>query len=403
MKMQASSKEAILALADGRIFRGRAFGAIGETVGEVVFNTAMTGYQEVLTDPSYKGQIVCMTYPEIGNVGVNRDDEESARIYVEGFIVREYVSRPSNWRSEMTLGDYLERAGVVGIEGIDTRALVRHIRTAGAQEAVISSVNFNATELIAKAKASPGLIGRDLVKEVTSAAAYDWEVAEWDLEHGYSHPSSDQLRDAPLIVAIDYGVKRNILRRLVASGFRVKVMPAFATADQVLALNPDGIFLSNGPADPAGVPYASETVRGLLGKKPIFGICLGHQILGLALGGRTYKLGFGHHGANHPVMDLRTRRVEITSQNHGFAVDAESLAGKADLSHLNLNDKTVEGLHGIGVPFFSVQYHPEASPGPHDSNYLFDRFYRLVQEFPRHGNEALERILAKEVEGDSRA
>jgi carbamoyl-phosphate synthase small subunit len=398
-----ASKEAILALADGRIFRGRSFGAIGETVGEVVFNTAMTGYQEVLTDPSYKGQMVCMTYPEIGNVGVNAEDEESARVYVEGFIVREYVSQPSNWRSQMALGDYLERAGVVGIEGIDTRALVRHIRTSGAQEAVISSVQFKADELVAKAKASPGLIGRDLVKEVTSSTAYDWEIADWDLEHGYRHPSKEQLRDAPLIVAIDYGIKRNILRRLVASGFRVKVMPAFATAAEVLALNPDGVFLSNGPADPAGVPYASETVRGLLGKKPIFGICLGHQILGLALGGRTYKLGFGHHGANHPVMDLRTRRVEITSQNHGFAVDAESLEGKADLSHLNLNDQTVEGLRGIGVPFFSVQYHPEASPGPHDSNYLFERFRRLVQEFPRHGNDALERILAEESEAGDRA
>jgi carbamoyl-phosphate synthase small subunit len=363
----------------------------------------MTGYQEILTDPSYKGQIVCMTYPEIGNVGINADDEESARIYVEGFIVREYVAQPSNWRSEMALGDYLERAGVVGIEGIDTRALVRHIRTTGAQEAVISSINFNVGQVVAKAKASPGLIGRDLVKEVTSATAYDWEIADWDLEHGYRHPSKDQLRDAPLIVAIDYGIKRNILRRLVASGFRVKVMPAFANADQILALNPDGIFLSNGPADPAAVPYASDTVRGLLGKKPIFGICLGHQILGLALGGRTYKLGFGHHGANHPVMDLRTRRVEITSQNHGFAIDAESLAGKADLSHLNLNDKTVEGLRGIRVPFFSVQYHPEASPGPHDSNYLFNRFRRLVQEFPQHGNDALERILAEEVEAGDQA
>jgi carbamoyl-phosphate synthase small subunit len=395
--MQAS-KEAILALADGRIFRGRGFGAIGETVGEVVFNTSMTGYQEVLTDPSYKGQMVCMTYPEIGNVGINADDQESTRVYVEGFIVREYVSQPSNWRSEMALGEYLEAAGVVGIEGIDTRALVRHIRTAGAQEAVISSVNLNADELVAKAKAAPGLIGRDLVKEVTTATAYDWEVADWDLADGYRHPSKEQLRDAPLIVTIDYGVKRNILRRLIASGFRVKVMPAAATAAQVLALNPDGIFLSNGPADPAGVPYASETVRDLLGKKPIFGICLGHQILGLALGGRTYKLGFGHHGANHPVMDLRTRRVEITSQNHGFAVDAESLAGKAELSHLNLNDQTVEGLHGLGVPFFSVQYHPEASPGPHDSSYLFDRFRRLVHEFPRYGNEALDRVLAAEGE-----
>jgi carbamoyl-phosphate synthase small subunit len=402
IKMPAS-KEAILALADGRVFRGRAFGAIGETVGEVVFNTAMTGYQEVLTDPSYKGQMVCMTYPEIGNVGVNADDEESARVYVEGFIVREYVAQPSNWRSQMTLGDYLERAGIVGIEGIDTRALVRHIRTSGAQEAVISSVHNEPNFLVAKAQTSPGLIGRDLVKEVTATTGYDWEISDWDIGGGYRRPSNQQLRDAPLVVAIDYGIKRNILRQLVATGFRVKVMPAFATAAEVLALNPDGVFLSNGPADPAAVPYASETVRGLLGRKPIFGICLGHQILGLALGGRTYKLGFGHHGANHPVMDLRTRRVEITSQNHGFAVDAESLAGKADLSHLNLNDQTVEGLRGIGVPFFSVQYHPEASPGPHDSSYLFERFRQLVHEFPRHGDEALERVLAAEAEASGRA
>lgn len=391
-----ASKEAILALADGKVFRGRAFGAIGESTAEVVFNTAMTGYQEVLTDPSYKGQMVCMTCPEIGNVGINADDEESARVYVEGFIVREYVAQPSNWRSEMALGEYLERAGVVGIEGIDTRALVRHIRDAGAQEAVISSVNLNAEELVAKAKAAPGLEGRDLVKEVTTASAYDWEVADWDLAQGYRKPSREQLRDAPLVVAIDYGIKRNILRRLVATGFRITVMPASTTAAQVLSLDPDGIFLSNGPADPAAVPYAAEAVRGLLGKKPIFGICLGHQLLGIALGGRTYKLGFGHHGANHPVMDLRTRRVEITSQNHGFAVDAESLAGKAELSHLNLNDKTVEGLRGVGVPFFSVQYHPEASPGPHDSNYLFERFRMLVGNFPRYGNEALDRVFADE-------
>jgi len=391
-----ASKEAILALADGRVFRGRAFGAIGESIAEVVFNTAMTGYQEVLTDPSYKGQMVCMTCPEIGNVGINADDEESARVYVEGFIVREYIAQPSNWRAEMALGEYLERAGVVGIEGIDTRALVRHIRTAGAQQAVISSVTRNAEELVAKARAAPGLEGCDLVKEVTTAAAYDWDAAEWDLANGYRTLSKEEMRDAPLVVAIDYGIKRNILRRLVATGFRVTVMPASATSEQVLALNPAGIFLSNGPADPAAVPYAAETVRGLLGEKPIFGICLGHQLMGLALGGRTYKLGFGHHGANHPVMDLRTRRVEITSQNHGFAVDAESLAGKAELSHLNLNDQTVEGLRGIGAPFFSVQYHPEASPGPHDSNYLFDRFKRLVNHFPRYGNEALDRVLAEE-------
>jgi carbamoyl-phosphate synthase small subunit len=392
----SAQREAILALADGRIFRGRAFGAIGETVGEVVFNTAMTGYQEVLTDPSYKGQIVCMTYPEIGNVGINADDAESSGVHVEGFVVKDYRLRPSNWRSQMALGEYLEQAGVPGIEGIDTRALVRHIRTHGAQEAVISSVTLDPDALVARAKASPGLVGRDLVKEVTCAEPYDWDLGDWELGGGYRRPAKEELRDAPLIVALDYGIKRNILHRLVASGFRVRVMPAAASADDILAPNPDGVFLSNGPADPAALPYASEAVRGVLGRKPIFGICLGHQILGLALGGRTYKLGFGHHGANHPVMDLRTRKVEITSQNHGFAVDADSLEGRAELSHLNLNDKTVEGLCGVGVPFFSVQYHPEASPGPHDAGYLFARFRRLVEEFPRSGAEALDRIAAEE-------
>jgi carbamoyl-phosphate synthase small subunit len=392
----SAQREALLALADGRIFRGRAFGAIGETVGEVVFNTAMTGYQEVLTDPSYKGQIVCMTYPEIGNVGINADDAESSGVHVEGFVVKDYRLRPSNWRSQMALGEYLEQAGVPGIEGIDTRALVRHIRTHGAQEAVISSVTLDPDALVARAKASPGLVGRDLVKEVTCAEPYDWDLGDWELGGGYRRPAKEELRDAPLIVALDYGIKRNILHRLVASGFRVRVMPAAASADDILAPNPDGVFLSNGPADPAALPYASEAVRGVLGRKPIFGICLGHQILGLALGGRTYKLGFGHHGANHPVMDLRTRKVEITSQNHGFAVDADSLEGRAELSHLNLNDKTVEGLCGVGVPFFSVQYHPEASPGPHDAGYLFARFRRLVEEFPRSGAEALDRIAAQE-------
>lgn len=384
--------EAILALADGRIFRGRAFGALGEAVGEVVFNTSMTGYQEVLTDPSYRGQIVCMTYPQIGNVGINSEDEESDRIQVEGFVVREYLERPSNWRARSTLGAYLEQAGIPGIEGIDTRALVRHIRTAGAQEAVISSVNLNAEELVAKAQASPGLVGRDLVREVTCTAPYDWELGEWSIGDGFKRPPPEALRDAPLVAAIDYGIKRNILNRLVGSGFRVKVLPAFANAAEVLALNPDGVFLANGPADPAAVPYARATVRDLIGRKPIFGICLGHQILGLALGGQTYKLGFGHHGANHPVMDLQTGRVEITSQNHGFAVDAESLEGKAVLSHRNLNDQTVEGLRGRGMAFFSVQYHPEASPGPHDASYLFRRFRQLVEVFPRYGSESLERM-----------
>jgi carbamoyl-phosphate synthase small subunit len=390
--------EAILALADGRIFRGRGFGAIGQTAGEVVFNTAMTGYQEVLTDPSYKGQLVCMTYPEIGNVGINAEDAESRRVFVEGFIVRNYWEQPSNWRSEMPLGKYLQDAGVVGIDGIDTRALVRHLRTQGAQEAVISSTDLDPESLVKKAKASPGLIGRDLVKEATSAEAYEWNLGDWELGRGYVQQNAEARRDAPTVVALDYGIKLNILRRLVATGFRVTVLPAMSTSEQILAHNPDGVFLSNGPGDPDAVPYAYKAVAGLLGKKPIFGVCLGHQLLGLALGGKTYKLGFGHHGANHPVMDLRTRRVEITSQNHGFAVDSESLKGRAELSHLNLNDKTVEGLRGIGVPFFSVQYHPEASPGPHDSSYLFRRFKKLVEAFPRYGNDALDRIAAEEAQ-----
>jgi carbamoyl-phosphate synthase small subunit len=396
-----SARGAILALADGRVFRGRAFGAIGETVGEVVFNTAMTGYQEVLTDPSYKGQLVCMTYPEIGNVGINREDVESRRIYVEGFIVKECWPRPSNWRSEVALGEYLRDAGVVGIEGIDTRALVRHIRTHGAQEAVISSIDLDADSLVRKAKASPGLVGRDLVKEVTCGAPYDWTLGDWELGRGYRAAGGEELRDAPLVVALDYGIKHNILRRLVATGFRVRVLPAASSAAEILEHNPEGIFLSNGPADPAALPYAHEAVAGVLGKRPVFGICLGHQILALALGGRTYKLDFGHHGANHPVMDLHTRKVEITSQNHGFAVDADSLKGRAILSHVNLNDHTVEGLRGEGRPFFSVQYHPEASPGPHDAGYLFLRFKRMVEMFPRYGAETLERIAAEEEKAAS--
>jgi carbamoyl-phosphate synthase small subunit len=357
----------LLALADGTTFRGIAFGADGETGGEVVFNTAMTGYQEILTDPSYSGQLVAMTYPEIGNVGVNREDAESRRPFVTGFIVKEYWDPASNWRAEQSLGDYMRDHGIVGITGIDTRALVRHLRTHGAQEGVISTVDLDPARLVAKAKARPGLVGVDLVREVTCAEAYDWDEPPWALG-GAAPPAATGPQ--PFVIAYDYGIKFNILRNLVASGCRVRVVPATTTAAAVLAQKPDGVFLSNGPGDPDAVPYAREV--------PIFGICLGHQILGLALGGRTYKLKFGHHGANHPVMDVTTGKVEITSQNHGFAVDVESLRGLAELTHQNLNDRTVEGLTHTKEPLFSVQYHPEASPGPHDAQYLFKRFVDLM-------------------------
>jgi carbamoyl-phosphate synthase small subunit len=386
----------MLALADGRVFTGYAFGAVGEAVGEMVFNTAMTGYQEVLTDPSYCGQLVCMTYPEIGNVGVNEDDAESARIYVEGLIVKECWRAPSNWRSRMSLDEYLERSNVVGIEGIDTRALVRHIREHGAQQGVVSSIDLDPVSLVAKAKAAPSIVGCDLVRRVTCEAAYDWELGEWELAGGFKRVSPEEMRNRPRVIAIDYGIKRNILRRLTAAGFRVRVVPAFATAQEILAQGPDAIFLSNGPGDPEAVDYARDAVAALLGKRPIFGICLGHQILALALGGKTYKLAFGHHGANHPVLDLKTGRVEITSQNHGFAADEASLRGLAELSHVNLNDRTIEGLRGLGSPFFTVQYHPEASPGPHDADYLFRRFYRLTELFARYGAQALERLQSEQ-------
>ena len=366
--------KALLALADGTVFEGSAFGARAEAGGEVVFNTAMTGYQEILTDPSYCGQLVAMTYPEIGNVGINPEDVESRRPFVEGFIVKEYWETPSNWRAKQSLGKYLEDNGIPGIQGIDTRALVRHLRDQGSQEAILSSVDLDPTSLVQKARAWPSLLGRALVEKVTCKQPYDWRETTWDLSRGYGRGSED----GPLVVAYDFGIKRNILRNLAYAGFRVRVVPAATTAADVLALKPDGIFLSNGPGDPDVGPYAA-IVRDLIGKRPIFGICLGHQILGLALGGKTYKLKFGHHGGNQPVMDLTTRKVEITSQNHGFAVDVDSLKGAAELTHVNLNDQTVEGLAHAELPLFSVQYHPEASPGPHDANYLFERFRNLME------------------------
>jgi carbamoyl-phosphate synthase small subunit len=374
--------EALLALADGTVFRGRAFGAVGEATGELVFNTSMTGYQEILTDPSYEGQLVAMTYPEIGNVGVNAEDVESRRVFVRGFVVRDYREAPSSWRAEQSLGAYLAKHGVPGIEGIDTRALVRHLRDHGAQEAVLSSVDLDPDRLVRRAKDSPGLVGRDLVREVTTREAYEWTQGPWRLGGGYTtaaEAAAKRGKGSLRVVAYDYGIKYNILRNLVGTGCAVRVVPAATSAQEVLGLHPDGVFLSNGPGDPDAVAGAREAVAELLGKVPVFGICLGHQILGLALGGRTYKLKFGHHGGNQPVKDLTTGKVEITAQNHGFAVDPDSLAGRADVTHVNLNDRTVEGLSVRGQPTFSVQYHPEASPGPHDAAYLFRRFVDLME------------------------
>jgi len=387
--------KALLALADGTIFTGSAFGAEGEAVGEVVFNTSLTGYQEILTDPSYKGQIVTMTYPEIGNVGVNPEDVESRQPFVEGFIVKEYWERQSNWRAQQSLGQYLRAHHIVGIQGIDTRALVRRLRDYGAQQGVISTVDLDPQRLVGKAQAVPSLVGRDLVREVTCAQPYDWQQGRWELGTGYKENFKFQVPGSKseaksqvsgltppfFVVAYDYGIKFNILRNLVEAGCRVRVVPAHTPAAAVLDLKPDGVFLSNGPGDPDAVPYARENVAALIGKVPMFGICLGHQIMGLALGGCTYKLKFGHRGGNHPVMDLATRKVEITTQNHGFCVEVDSLQGRAEITHLNLNDNTVEGLAHKEYPLFSVQYHPESSPGPHDAEYLFYRFTALMERY----------------------
>jgi len=384
--------QAILALEDGRIFRGRGDGAPGERSGEVVFNTALTGYQEILTDPSYAGQIVILTYPHIGNYGTNRLDSESARPYAEGLVVRELSQLASNWRSTEDTSAFLAQSGVPVISEIDTRALVRHLRKYGAMRGVISTVDQDESSLVAKAKGSPSMVGLDLASRVTTASRYEWADASaklWDSglgarDSGSGPPVPNPESRTPKfhVVAYDYGIKQNILRRLVDIGSRVTVVPAATSAADVLDLKPDGVFLSNGPGDPEPVEYAAKAVRDLAGRVPVFGICLGHQIVGLALGGRTYKLKFGHHGGNHPVMDLETGKVEITSQNHGFAVDPDSLkSSEVLLTHRNLNDDTLEGLRHRTLPLFSVQYHPEASPGPHDAGYLFDRFAAMMIEF----------------------
>ncbi len=389
--------KAILLLQDGTIFEGTSFGAKGIRPGEVVFNTAMTGYQEILTDPSYNEQIITMTYPLIGNYGTTGEDVESRKLFISGFIVKENCQYPSNWRSETSLSDYLKAGNIVGLEGIDTRKLVKHIREKGAMKGIISSTEFDIDVLTEKLDKYPGLVGRDIVQAVTVDKPYKWNEPVIDIltERTLDFDERNRIKgsgkiknrfeimliDPPKfnVVAMDFGIKQNILRMLVSHGCSVTVVPANTTAGRILAKKPDGVFLSNGPGDPAAVTYAIETVKNLLGKVPIFGICLGHQILALALGGRTYKLKFGHRGANHPVKNLDTSAIEITSQNHGFCVDIDSLEDKdIELTHINLNDNTLEGLRAKKLKAFSVQYHPEASPGPHDSNYLFKNFLKII-------------------------
>ncbi|MDY3557955.1 glutamine-hydrolyzing carbamoyl-phosphate synthase small subunit [Gemmata sp. JC673] len=363
-----------LALADGTVFTGRGFGATGETLGEVVFNTSMAGYQEVLTDPSYTGQIVTMTYPLIGNYGTTADDEESNAVRVAGFIVRELTRVPSNFRSDRDLDSYLKASNVVGIEGIDTRALVRRLRVRGSMNGILSTADLDDASLVAKARAFPGMEGRDLVSEVVPKQSFKWDKGFGTLtDHVLPHRPATKK-----VVAIDYGMKWNILRCLTQVGCDVTVVPGTASADEVLAHNPDGIFLSNGPGDPAAVGYAIDTVKQLIPKKPLFGICLGHQLLGLALGAKTFKLKFGHRGANQPVRNELTKQIEITTQNHGFAVDPTTLPKDVQPTHINLNDNTLEGLRHTTLPVFSVQYHPEAAAGPHDSSYLFEEFRKLM-------------------------
>jgi len=356
--------DAILALEDGKIYRGRSFGATGERCAEVVFNTSMAGYQEILTDPSYKGQMVTMTYPLIGNYGVNDEDVESRRPFVEGFIVKECSKIASNRRSKGSLGEYLKENDIIGIEGVDTRSLTLHIREAGAMKAALSTIDLDENSLIDKAKASSGLEGRDLVKEVSAEKDYEWS-------------NKGKFK----VVVLDCGVKYNTLRELAKNDCKVTVLPASATSKEILGHRPDGVLLSNGPGDPAALPYIVKTVQELTGKTPIFGICLGHQMLGQAFGGKTYKLKFGHHGGNQPVKDLKTGKVAITVQNHGFCVDIDTLNKKdIEITHMNLNDKTLEGMRHKKLPIFSVQFHPEAAPGPHDAEYLFGNFIEMMKK-----------------------
>ncbi len=386
-------KPALIALEDGRIFRGEAFGAPGTTVGEMCFNTSMLGYQELLTDPSYRGQIVTMTYPLIGNYGVNEHDDESAEPHVRGFVVGELSAVTSNWRAGGSLDDYLKRWNICAIQGVDTRALTKHLRVRGAMQACLTG-ELDADAAVDRARSAPPMLGADYVTEVTTPKPYLWDPESrlsraWSLVRGAGDKVDETTENGQIfrqlppvrhrVVAYDYGIKRNILRRLRQHGFEVTVVPATTTAEEVLARRPDGVFLSNGPGDPEALPRAHAELRKLVGKVPIFGICLGHQLLGFAFGGRTFKLKFGHRGGNQPVQDVATGKVSITSQNHGFAVDPDSLPPAVEVSHVNLNDGTVEGMRHREHPVFSVQYHPEASPGPNDANYFFDEFARLIE------------------------